>query len=65
MQLIDKVQDYTNLFILQSEPISKNQSTTTQICDYAINKGLYIICDDPSFSFDEKYQKLYYWKNTS
>ena len=42
-QLIDKVQNYTNLFILQSEPISKNQTTTTQICDYAVNADLNII----------------------
>ncbi|MCJ7714342.1 hypothetical protein MUO66_07800, partial [Candidatus Bathyarchaeota archaeon] len=42
-QLIDKVQNYTNLFILQSGPISKNQTATTQICDYAVNADLNLI----------------------
>jgi hypothetical protein len=42
-QLIDKVQNYTNLLILQSGPISKNQTATSQICDYAVDKGLNII----------------------
>jgi len=42
-QLIDKVQNYTNLFILQSGPISKNHTATTQICDYAVNADLNII----------------------
>ena len=42
-QLIDKVKNYTNLFILQSGPISKNQTATTQICDYTVNANLNII----------------------
>jgi hypothetical protein len=33
--LIDKVKDYTNLFVLQSWEISNNESATTEICDYA------------------------------
>lgn len=41
--LIDKVQNYTNLFILQSGPVSKNQTATAEICNYAINKGLDLI----------------------
>jgi hypothetical protein len=41
--LIDRVKDYTNLFVLQSGPISQNETATTEICDYAVNSGLYII----------------------
>ena len=43
--LIDRVKDYSNLFILASgiNPISKNQSAVEEICDYAVNSGLYII----------------------
>lgn len=41
--LIDRVKNYTNLFILQSGPISMDENATTQICDYAFNQGLNII----------------------
>lgn len=41
--LIDKVKDYTNLFILQSGPISKNETATNEICDYAVTSGLHLI----------------------
>ncbi len=43
--LIDRVQSYTNLFILDSgrNPISENQVTVEEICDYAVSKGLSII----------------------
>jgi hypothetical protein len=41
--LIDKTKDYTNLFVLQSGPISKNKTATNIICDYAVESGLDII----------------------
>ncbi|MCL2643512.1 MAG: hypothetical protein FWD52_08425 [Candidatus Bathyarchaeota archaeon] len=41
--LIDKVKDYTNLFVLQSGPVSHNLTATTEICDYATSQGLDII----------------------
>lgn len=41
--LIDRVKGYTNLFILQSGPISNDENATTQICDYATDSGLSII----------------------
>jgi hypothetical protein len=41
--LIDKVKDYTNLFVLQSWEISNNESATTEICDYATASGLNIL----------------------
>jgi len=31
--LIDRVKNYTNLFVLQSGPISKNETATNEICD--------------------------------
>jgi hypothetical protein len=41
--LIDKVKDYTNLFVVQSGPVSHNMTATTEICDYAVSQGLDVI----------------------
>ena len=43
--LIDKVKSYTNLFILDSgrNPISENQTSVEEICDYAVSQGLSVI----------------------
>jgi hypothetical protein len=38
--LIDRTKDYTNLFVLQSGPISKNETAVNIICDYAVDSGL-------------------------
>jgi hypothetical protein len=42
-ELIDKVKNYTNLFVLQSGALMLNFTATEQICDYAIISGLNII----------------------
>jgi len=43
--LIDRVKSYTNLFVLDSgrNPISQNQSSIEEICDYAVSNGLNVI----------------------
>jgi hypothetical protein len=43
--LIDRVKSYTNLFVLDSgrNPISENQTSVEQICDYAVSQGLSVI----------------------
>jgi hypothetical protein len=43
--MIDKVKRYTNLFIMDSprNPISDNQTSLEEICDYAVSNGLSVI----------------------
>ena len=48
-QLIDKVQNYTNLFVLQSGPLQESLSATTEIYDYAVNHGLNVIAHYGSY----------------
>ena len=41
--LIDKVKNYTNLFIIASPFIVKNETLLDETCDYAYNAGMYIM----------------------
>ncbi len=41
--LIDKVKEYTNLFVLQSGTLQRNLASVEQLGDYAISKGLYFL----------------------
>lgn len=41
--LIDKVKTYTNLFVIQSGPVSWNETALDEICKYAVDSGLNII----------------------
>src|SRR4030067_2203803 len=50
--LIDKVKDYTNLFIIASPLIISNESLLNQTCDYAYNAGMYFM---PVFFQDFNY----------
>ncbi len=38
--LIDKVKDYTNLFIVGSWDITTNETALNEVCDYAVNAGM-------------------------
>jgi hypothetical protein len=41
--LVDRVKDFTNLFVLFSGPVSHNETALTEICEYAISAELNII----------------------
>ena len=41
--LIDKVKNYTNLLVVDSGPVSKNETSLNEICDYAVNQRLHIM----------------------
>ncbi len=57
--LIDKVKDYTNLFLINSWDISTNETALNEICEYAINAKLHFIV---FFSFVSRV--VYPWHQT-
>jgi hypothetical protein len=57
--LVDKVKNYTNLFVIGSLEISFNQTTLNEACDYIVNAGLHFIV---LFTDSELYNyKIFVW----
>ena len=42
-RLIDRVKNFTNVFVVQSLPISYDETTLNEVCDYAVASGLNVI----------------------
>jgi hypothetical protein len=56
--LVDKVKDYTNVFVIGSIEISFNQAALDEACDYVVDSGLYLIVfltDSTEYHYDNNY----------
>jgi len=66
--LIDRVKDYTNLFVVGSSPVSRNETTMTEVSDYAVAAGLDIIVNfgyyDPRASTPEETFRRWPWQHS-
>jgi len=59
--LVDKVKDYTNLFVIGAIEISFNQTVLNEACDYVVDSGLHLIVFFTE-SDNENYQyKIFPW----
>jgi hypothetical protein len=64
--LIDKVKDYTNLFIVDSWDISQNETALNEICQYAVDAGMSVIVYfDYVFYNVEPWLWLHTWLSTA
>src|SRR5690606_10654883 len=53
--MVDEVKDYTNLFVIGTPEISKNQTALEEACNYIYNAGLKFIIlftDSTQYDFD-------------
>ena len=60
--LIDRVKNFTNVFVVDSWPVSENEAVLNEICNYAVDSGLYVIV---YFAFFGKYYWQAYWLDTA
>ncbi len=62
--LIDRVKEYTNLFILDSgrNALSRNETQVEEVCDYAVSQGLSIIINLGINVVDNKSDSTWFWQ---
>jgi hypothetical protein len=46
--LIDKVKDYTNLFVVDSWTLCTNETALNEVCEYAVKADLNLLCSSIS-----------------
>jgi len=65
--LIDRVKDYTNVFVLGHTPVIRDEASTNEVCDYAVSRGLKIIVNfgynDPYATSDQLFRR-WSWQHT-
>jgi len=57
-EMVDKVRDYTNVFVIGSIEISFNQAALDEACDYIVDSGLYLIVfltDSREYHYNNNY----------
>jgi hypothetical protein len=64
--LIDRVKNYTNLFVLGASSVSRDESATNEVCDYAIANGLDLMVNfgynDPHASSPDDSWRRWPWQ---
>lgn len=65
-KLIDRVNGYTNLFILDSgrNDLSRNETSVEQVCDYAVSKGLSIVVNLGIYVVDNESDSTWFWQQS-
>ncbi|HEX9261679.1 MAG TPA: hypothetical protein VF893_04045 [Candidatus Bathyarchaeia archaeon] len=65
--LIDRVKEYTNLFILNAagNPINRNQTSIEEICDYAVANNLKVIINLGYNSTGRNFTRNWFWNLSS
>jgi hypothetical protein len=59
--LIDRVKNYTNVLVVDSGPVSKDEVALNEICNYAVDSGLHIIV---YFGVFDRYWQVW-WLDTA
>jgi hypothetical protein len=62
--LIDRVKNYTNLFVIQSGPLQKNKTQLNEICTYVVAAGLRIIVYFGSVPYNRQYVTDFLYNET-
>ena len=64
--LIDRVKDYTNLFVFGATPVSRDEAATNEVCEYAIANGLNLMVNfgynDPHASSPDNSWRRWPWQ---
>jgi hypothetical protein len=64
--LIDRIKNYTNLFLIGMSPVSRNETATNEVADYAIANGMNLMVNfgyyDPYPYFANESYRTWQWQ---